>query len=198
MKRTLLTVMATALCLAVTPVAAAGAADPTGGANNVVMATTSSPDYSELDRSGLQVAQIGGPTVSSTNLARADAHDCTGCRSVAVAFQTVFVTRGATTATPTNAAVATTGGCVSCTSFAFAYQYVLYTDGPVRLSADGQQRIAALRTQLDEAAHSGLGVWELDARLEELKAQFKATIDEEVGPAGGSAASSESQHVSGL
>lgn len=144
------------------------------------------------------MAQIGGPTASSTNLARADAHDCTGCRSVAVAFQTVFVTRGASTATPTNAAVATTGGCISCTSFAFAYQDVLYTGGPVFISPAGQQQLADLRAQLDEAARSGLGVWELGARFQELEARFKTTIDEEVRLAGGSTSSTESQQVSGL
>ena len=60
-----------------------------------------------LERSGLQVAPVGSDTVTSSNLALATSHDCSGCRTIAVALQAVFVIRDASTVSPTNAAVAT-------------------------------------------------------------------------------------------
>jgi hypothetical protein len=53
----------------------AGATAYAGGADNVVIATTTA-DGSTIERSGLQVAPVGGPTVASENLAEATSFDC--------------------------------------------------------------------------------------------------------------------------
>jgi hypothetical protein len=176
----ILTATLTCLCVLASSTQAAGSG---GGSNNVVIANTTA-DGSQLARSGLQTASIGGDTVASTNIARADAHDCAGCRSVAAAVQAIFVTGSPTMFTPSNAAAATNANCTSCGSFAFAYQYVLSTPGPVRLSPTGQQELDQLRQEFAASASSGLPFDELDTRLQQLAGEFKATIDQELVAAG--------------
>jgi hypothetical protein len=189
MRRFSAIVLAGLACLAAAP---AGAwAEPSGGANNVVMVSTTA-DGSEQARSGLQVASVGGPNVTSTNLANARATNCTGCHSGAAAIQAVFVTRNASYQTPTNAAVATNGGCSECVSFAYAFQYVLSTDGPVRMTTEGRQALQDLRQKFQSTLDSGLPnihtKEDADKLRDDLNAiadRFKTTIDDmhvSVGP----------------
>src|ERR671920_2213671 len=96
---------------------AAAAAAPTavaegsaGGANNIVLVSTTGDGASQA-RSALQAARFGGSSLTSTNLADAESHDCTGCRSVAVAVQAVFNSGDSTTFSPSNAAVAVNSNC---------------------------------------------------------------------------------------
>jgi len=166
-----------------------------GGANNFVLATTTA-DGSDMARSGLQTALVGGDTLASSNIADAEAHDCTGCRSVAVAVQAVFNTGDASTVAPSNAAVASNANCTSCGSFAYAYQYVVTTAGPVRLSPAGRAEIQADRDAIAAAAASGLPFDQLDARLQGLTAEFKADVDRELVLAGNPGTGSVRQQVS--
>ena len=154
-----------------------------GGANNVVQATTTA-DGAALGRSGVEVAPVGADTVTSTNLALADARDCLGCRSVAVAFQTVLITRDASEVTPTNAAVATTANCSGCVSYAFAFQYGLSTDGPVLLDVTGRQELADLRRRLADTVQDDVPLETLDASVRQLAAEFKDIIDRQLRRAG--------------
>ena len=147
-----------------------------GAPNNVVTVATTTDSPAD-EESALQVASYGGALLDSTNLAWADAHDCTGCRSIAVAVQAVFATGHPHVVSPQNLALATNENCTNCTSFAFAYQYVVTTDGPVHLSPQGRRDIRELRHQFADLAESQLGLPELDARLHELADQFKADID---------------------
>jgi hypothetical protein len=167
----------------VSGVAVPAAAEQAGGANHVVMATTTA-DGSALARSGIQVAPAGGPTNDSTNLARAAAFDCNGCRSVAAALQAVLLISDPSTVTSTNAAVATNQRCIGCTSYAFAYQYVVTADGPVYITTTGRKDIEGLRAEVAAVAASGGPVTEIDARLEQLKEEFRAVIDSEMRSAG--------------
>lgn len=166
-----------------------------GGANNVVLATTTA-DGSSLARSGLQVAPTGADTVTSANIARAIAHDCSGCDSAAVAFQAVAMFGDPHTVTPANVAAAVTAQCSHCASFAFAYEYVLTTPGPVRLSLTGRQDIQRIRESIaavaeETAATPDPGIAFLSGqrdRLDALGAEFKRVIDRElllVGAPGG-------------
>ena len=155
-----------------------------GGANNVVLVSTTG-DGSTLARSSLQVTQAGGPTIASANIATATSYACTGCESVAVAFQAVVATGDPSTVTPGNAAVATNSGCNSCTSYAFAYQYVLTARGPVYLDPSAQAALAAMRAQIADLAASGLPPDELTARLDTVAAQFKATVADALHPVDG-------------
>jgi type II secretory pathway pseudopilin PulG len=164
----------------------AGAAFPAvaGGPNNVVVANATS-ERPTVIRSSLDASQTGGDEVTSANIARAESKDCTGCRAVAVALQAVLMTGNPSTVTPTNAAVALNTNCTRCATFAFAYQYVVSTGGPAHLSPDGYRAIAQLRREAADLARSNLPFPELNARLEEVGARLKATVDEEIVRTGG-------------
>ena len=98
-----------------------------GGPNNVVN-TSPTSDGTHLHRASVQVTSTGAKSVTSSNLAIATPHDCTGCEGIAVAFQALIVTGGSSTISPTNAAVAVNTNCTSCGAFAYAYQYVVTAD----------------------------------------------------------------------
>jgi hypothetical protein len=154
-----------------------------GGPNNVVMAqTTGGNDVQE--RSGLQVGSYGGDDLKSANIARADSHDCTDCRTVAVALQAVFATGHPSTVEPANVALATNEQCLRCTTYAYAYQYVLTTDGPVHLSRGAAHKIAEIRHEVSDVAHSDAAPPDLDAQLNTLAGEFKSTIDDDLARAG--------------
>jgi len=155
-----------------------------GGANQVVLVTTTA-DGSSLERSELQFTLLGGPTVGSENLAQATSDACSGCTSIAVAVQAVVATGGPSTVIPHNAAVAANSGCTDCASYAYAYQYVLTTHGSVYLSPAGHARVAELRAEIADAAAAGLAFDALTARLDELSAEFRAVVDQDLmAPAG--------------
>ena len=154
-----------------------------GGPDHVVSVSPTAAGQS-IHRSGVQVGVTGSDTVDSTNLARATPHDCTGCDGVAVAFQAVIATGSPHTVSPRNAAVAVNSNCTSCNAFAFAYQYVVMTDGPAHLSADGRARVNDIRSQVADAINAGLSDPDLDARLQDLAAQFQAAVHDGLQSAG--------------
>src|SRR5881409_2749272 len=81
-----------------------------GGPNNVVhVVTTGTNDVQE--RASTKIGSYGGDDLQSANVARAESHDCTDCRNVAVAVQAVFATGQPSTVEPANAAVATNENC---------------------------------------------------------------------------------------
>jgi hypothetical protein len=176
--RSTLTALIAALALATGGflAAAAEATDSGTGPDQVVWAKTTGTSSTDL-LSGVQVGSYKGDNLQSTNVARADSTDCTDCRTVAAAVQAVLVKHNPPTAEPKNVAIALNENCMSCTTYAFAYQYVVATEGRVVLSDRGRARVAALREQIDTAAHSDLSPDDLTARLRELAAEFRAAID---------------------
>lgn len=179
--RSVVTLLAT--CAAMAGFGAGPAvASTNGGADNIVLASATAGH--SVTRSGLQVASVGAPGVSSSNIARATSQDCTGCRAVAAALQTVFITRNANTITPSNAAAAINSNCTGCDSFAFAYQYVVMTHGPVYLTAAAKDKIAQLRQQAAAIVSAGLSDGQLDTQLQTVADQMKAVIDQDLRQAG--------------
>jgi hypothetical protein len=175
--RRTLTALTAALALATGGfVATAEATDPGTGPDQVVWAKTTGTNATDL-LSGVQVGRYKGDNLQSTNVARADSTDCTDCRTVAVAVQAVLVKGSPQTATPINAALAINQNCERCTTYAFAYQYVVSTEDRVVLTRRGRRRVAALREQIDTAAHSDLSPDVLNARLHDLAVDFRAAID---------------------
>jgi hypothetical protein len=128
-------------------------------------------------QSKLKVGSYAGDNLQSENVASAYSHDCTDCRTVAVAVQAVLVSGSPSTSEPKNVAVALNERCVRCTTFAYAYQYVVPTNGPVHLDGATRQDIHGLRDKIAAVAHSDLAPPDMDARLHDLSAQFKADID---------------------
>jgi hypothetical protein len=196
-RRTLVVLAAAAAAVVVAIPASAG---PTsGGANNVVL-VSATLDGDVLARAGTQVVPVGGPAVSSANIATATSAGCTGCFSTAVAVQVLFVTGNPSVFTPGNAAVAANGGCTSCGSFAFAWQYVVQTDGPAHLSPDAQRRVAELRQEISDTAASIVpdslaADQELQARLDALTDELQAVVDSELAQAGIHATGAPERHV---
>ncbi len=147
-----------------------------GGANNLVRAyTTTGTEL--VQRAAVRVAPFNGPYVNSTNLADAEAVDCTGCRSVAIAFQAVLVGGDPTAFTPGNAAVAATGGCTDCVSFAFAFQYLVTTPGAAHLTAAGRDAVADVTQQVAAVATSGADPTTMCLTLTALEQAFVDAID---------------------
>jgi hypothetical protein len=150
-----------------------------GGPDNVVTATataTADGAPTTVERSGLQVAESGGDEVTSQNIAQAISQDCTGCKAVAVALQAVIVTGEPRTVAPVNFGGAVNSNCTSCASFAFAYQYVVSADS-ADFTPSSRRAIAQLRRQAADLATSGLPFPELDARLQQVAADLKQTVD---------------------
>jgi hypothetical protein len=153
----------------------AQAAEDTGP-NNVVNVETQGANVTDT-QSALKVGSYGGDNLQSENVASAYSHDCTDCRTVAVAVQAVLVTGNPSTAEPKNVAVALNERCVRCTTFAYAYQYVVSTDGPAHLDSETRADIRRLRREIANVADSDLAPPDMDARLHDLSAEFKTEID---------------------
>lgn len=151
-------------------------ADATGGgANHVVqVATTAGTDTAQ--RGSVQVAPFAGDALSSANLAIAQSTDCTGCRTVAVAFQGILLGSSPTTFDPGNVASAANSGCTSCVTFAFAYQDIVSTPGPAYLTPAGRAAVADVTAQVESVATSGADPVTMCDELSQLAAQFAAAL----------------------
>jgi hypothetical protein len=166
----------TALTAALVLSLAVGAQAADTGPDNVVdVQTTGTNATSTLSK--LKVGYYDGDNLQSENVASAYSHDCTDCRTVAVAVQAVFVTGNPTTAEPKNVAAALNERCVRCTTFAYAYQYVVTTDGPVKLDKETRRDVIRIRHEIADVADSDLAPPDMDARLHELTDEFKSEID---------------------
>ena len=178
--------------LAAIVVLASPAVASSGGANNIVTAS-SRVDNQVSTRSALQLSYVGGDTLTSTNIADATTDACTLCEANAVAIQVVISTGSPTTVTPANVASATNLSCTSCVAYAYAYQYDVTTNGPATLSADAQQQIATLRRRAQELAATRLapddlaGAQTLTAELDDVASQVKAVVDANLHPVGAQA-----------
>jgi putative peptide zinc metalloprotease protein len=159
-----------------------------GGPNNFVVAESTvdvNGAAASVIRTNLLASSTGTDELTSKNIAVAFAHDCTGCRAVAVAFQAVIATGHPHVVTPVNTAKAVNFQCNSCASFAFAFQYVITTDGPAHLNDAGMAEVARIRQAIADAANSGVPFDQLNLTLEGLKAEFQAAIDDNLIHTGG-------------
>src|SRR6478672_3189085 len=139
-----LTILTTVLALALG--ASAHAAEDTGP-NNVVNVETTRTTVTDA-HSKLKIGRYGGDNLQSENVASAYSHDCSDCRTVAVAVQAVLVSSSPSTSEPKNVAVALNERCVRCTTFAYAYQYVVPTNGSAHLDGETRADIRRLRHEI--------------------------------------------------
>jgi putative peptide zinc metalloprotease protein len=151
-----------------------------GGPNNVVQASPTA-DGAKIYRVGIRAASTGADSITSTNLATANPHDCTGCDGRAVAFQALILTGSPTTFKPTNAAVAVNSSCTSCIAYAYAGQYAIQADRGTHLSSTGRARIKDIRQRatstVSTASIASLeDAQALQAKLDALFAEFKAAV----------------------
>jgi hypothetical protein len=179
MRRVIGALMAAA-CLAGMPGLVMADDDDDGGGPNHFVKVDNHADATRETRGGVQVASTGAKRVTSTNLAVARAHDCSGCQALAAAYQAVFVKREPSELSPRNLAIAVNENCTGCGSFAFAYQYVLDTNGPAHLTKEGRDQIDAIRAEARQDLEAGLPYDVLDAELRDLAARFRTVIDTEM------------------
>jgi putative peptide zinc metalloprotease protein len=134
-------------------------------------------EHRTVERSAVQVVANATDTVDNGNLAEAYAHDCTGCRAVAVAFQVVLVPGSPHTVTPGNLASAVNERCTSCTALAFAKQYLLYTHGATSIDSDARREVARIGAQVRKVATSGADGPSMDAQLAPLFDRLVASVE---------------------
>ena len=127
-------------------------------------------DGSSLFDFAFEVRKTMKDAVEHTNAAVAYAN-CTECSTVAISFQVVLAGGGPDTVAPTNVAVALNEQCATCLTAAFAYQFVVAGEGRLRLTRDGERRLALLRRDLRRLE-------DVDLTIEQLKAELDAAADE--------------------
>jgi len=181
MIRRLFTLIAAGLLLVgAWPAAApAGAQERTGDENIAVAVNTE--DGASVFRLAFSVRKVADGIVDQTNTAVALA-SCTACQTVALAFQVVLVSGDADVVVPENEALAVNVACAECLTYASATQVVLGFDGPVRLTAEGRQRLNTLRRSLrqleDDVAAMDAAM--LHTEVQRAKAELIAIFTEEV------------------
>ncbi|HEY6797619.1 MAG TPA: hypothetical protein VI248_23340 [Kineosporiaceae bacterium] len=104
-------------------------------------------------RVSFRVENGTGERLTADNRATAHAA-CSGCRTVALAFQVGIFTGSEASVTADNTSVAVNETCDACVTFAGAQQFLLLTDHPLRITPDGQRRLAAVRAALHRLAAS--------------------------------------------
>ena len=159
-----------------------------GGPNNFVVSDATvdlAGAPTDVTNSSLVVQSTGTNELTSTNLARAHAHDCNGCQAVAIAFQAVIVTGQPHVFTPTNFAEAVNENCTGCASVAWAFQYVVTTDGPTHLSPAGRQALADLRREVAQTLAADLTLAEFNAAIDTATSEFAELVNEDIVRSGG-------------
>jgi len=122
-----------------------------------------------------------GDSVTNRNEAYAFA-SCSGCRTVAIAFQVVLVVGDANVAIPQNLSGAVNYSCARCLTYALAQQLVLTVPGD--LSPAARQRLETLWQQI-EAFSSGIQGVPLDQirdRLLAFESQIRDLVVAEASP----------------
>jgi putative peptide zinc metalloprotease protein len=118
---------------------------------------------------------VDGDTALNRNEAYALA-SCTGCTTVAVAFQVVLLVGSVDVVVPQNIAAAVNYACVRCVTVALATQLVVSLDGP--LDADGERALAEIWAELQELAEAAptMSLAELRDRLTEYEARIVGVV----------------------
>lgn len=125
-----------------------------------------------------------GPRVENGNVAVARSHDCTGCRTVAVAVQMLLVEGATTYFAPQNGAGAVNVRCVRCQTFAYAFQYVVDPGHPVQLSDAGQGQVTRIERQIASVARSSASFPEMRAQLDQLTSELAGVVSGDLQSAG--------------
>jgi putative peptide zinc metalloprotease protein len=126
-----------------------------------------------------------GDTALQRNEAYAFA-SCTGCRTVAVAFQVVVLVGSVDVVVPQNISAAVNYACVECVTYALATQLVVSTPGP--LSDGGMARLAQVWDELRAFGEQieGVPLAELRDRLTEFEQRILEVVRADTAPAHGS------------
>jgi hypothetical protein len=184
MLRRTLVIVTTLLTLMIGAAGPATAAGNSRGVNNYVESDNSNPKR-QMAHDNVAVVTDGDGTVDAENIAAARSHDCTGCRTLALAVEVVLVPVTPTTSAPHNAAVAWNERCSYCNTYAGAWQYVVQTGGPTRLTESGMARVDSLADQMQKVLRSGKDFPTIDAQIGQLATQMWAAVNQDLARQGG-------------
>ncbi|MEY9951495.1 hypothetical protein [Leifsonia sp. EB34] len=117
----------------------------------------------------------GGQSALNTNSAYAFAH-CSGCTTVAVAFQVVMIVGETHVVVPQNLSVAANYGCIDCVTAALANQLVLTVGS--QPDAATMSKIAALWAKIMAFSHNlqGLGLDQVQSQLLVFEQELKDIV----------------------
>lgn len=183
-RRTLAALAVALLGVAGLAVAPAAAQQQLGDDDNQAIAVNTE-DGASVFRLAFSVRYVTDGVVDQTNTAVALAQ-CTDCRTVALAFQVVLVEGDADVVVPENRALALNVECTQCLTYASATQIVLGVDGRVRLTGEGQRRLAMMRRDLKELERTidTIDPNALLAEVARLEQELLAILDTELVPVG--------------
>ena len=181
--------IAAGLIAALLLVTLAGAgATPAHAQDNTAIAINTK-DGTDIFKLAFKIARVNQDVVDQSNAAVAF-NSCEDCQSIAVAFQIVLIFSDPAVVDSQNLALALNENCDACVAFASAYQWLLTTDGPVHLTAEGNQRIAELRKRLRDLLQSDLTVEQLQAELDQIRDEVADILATDLVPAGKSGGTS--------
>lgn len=160
--------------LAVIAVPGVSALPAYAGADNAAVAINTT-DGKTVYRIAINVTRNNSQVVTNTNIAFAYS-TCTGCNTVAVAFQMVLETADPTIVTPRNFAIAENFDCQSCTTYADATQVAIMTDGQAHFTALGNQTLASIRQDLEAIRHESLTLDQLVAQVQTNANEFTCLV----------------------
>ena len=161
---------------------AGASATPARAQDNTAIAINTK-DGTDIFKLAFKIARVNQDVVDQSNAAVAF-NSCQDCQSIAVAFQIVLIFSDPAVVESQNLALALNENCDACVAFASAYQWLLTTDGPVYLTAEGNQRIAELRKRLRDLLESDLTIEELQGELDQIKNEVADILATELVPAG--------------
>jgi hypothetical protein len=140
--------------------------------------TRATAGYPVDEASNVMVVANSTDLVDNGNLADAYAHDCTGCRAVAVAFQVVLVPGSPHTVKLGNLASAGNQNCTHCVVVAIAKQILIYSHGATRIDSDAQAEVNRISAQVREVATSGADGPTMNSQLVALFDRLVATVND--------------------
>lgn len=182
LRKTMASVLVGALTLVVwNPPASAQSGD---GQDSAAVAVNTR-DGSSVFKLAFHVKRVMDSEVDADNAAVAFA-SCEECQTVATSIQVVLAMGDVDSLTTDNVALSINTDCTECETLAAAYQYVFGNGSPVRFTAEGQRRLAAIRQQLNALRTEELTLEELAVRIAALAEDVAAVVDEELvasGPA---------------
>lgn len=154
---------------------------PAASAQDNTAVAVNTRDGADVFRLAFSIRRVTADVVDIGNAAVA-VSSCTDCQTVAIAMQVVLIFSDPDVVAPENLALAMNIQCTLCDTLATAYQLVLTTDGVVRLTAEGQRRIAELRVRLLQLRDSGLSGPELQAQVDAVYEELRQVIVTELEP----------------
>ena len=133
-----------------------GAVPAFAGGDNTA-AAINTKDGNTVYRIAIKVTRNDTQVVTNTNIAIVYA-SCTGCETVAIAFQGVIMTTGVTDFEPVNMAITLNVDCDGCASFTDATQVLAQTNGQAHLTPLGSQTLASIRRDLNAIRNGGFAL----------------------------------------